>query len=188
MTEYRPTQTPDNPKLADSTLLNHAWEFAAAADAFARADKLRSWMPLFFLFGRSIELAIKAYAIHSGATEKDVRKIGHDLEKGLEFVEERGFVLSPPFDDQERNSVLLLNDHYSEKLLEYPLMQGYMVPQPRIMRGVVDRVIAAAFIAIWGVDRYHYDRARSRALGLTIPSDVFYGEPSPRGYEPIARD
>jgi hypothetical protein len=178
MGTHKPTRAPDNVRLSDFKLLAHAWEFAAAGDAFAKVDGFQSWMPLYFLYGRSMELAMKAFAIHKGATEKELRKrneMWHDLVDCLRFVEARGFTMTPPLDAQERGSVELLNHWYSEKILEYPLVQAYTLPNPGVVRSIVDRIIGATCIAIHGAERYSFDKKRGRFRGLCPDPTIDWG-------------
>lgn len=164
---HMPTPTPDNPQLVDSSLLQEAVGFAAAAAKFP------DWFVLYFLIGRSLELALKAYAIRHGASEKELRALGHSLRKTLDFVVTRGFVTDPPLSTGEIAAVHLLSESYEHKFLEYPEVQGYVVPKSGPMRQVCDKVIAAAYTSIWGAQRYALDRQREK-IGVSVDPDAHY--------------
>lgn len=112
---------PDNPNLFDNNLLQNAVSFAAAADAYAAVDKIGDWFPLYFLFGHSIELALKAFALSKGATEKDLMRIGHSLVKALSRAESDGLNVSALLTDAERSAI----DQLRKNMLatRYPLLQ-----------------------------------------------------------------
>jgi hypothetical protein len=154
----------DNDRLHGSHVLIQAIEFAAVADAHASHSERPSWFVLNFQLGRSAELALKAHALSVGATEKELRGLGHDLEAALAFVIERGFKfeLAPA----ERENFAILNHWYRRKLLEYPLVQGYVAPNMRTVRVLVDRVLAAVFVAMWGEAQYRHDRERTQGMSI----------------------
>jgi hypothetical protein len=53
-----------------------------------------SW-PRYFLLCHAIELALKAFLTLHGASEPDLKKIGHDLKKLLKHAEKFGLKLTP---------------------------------------------------------------------------------------------
>jgi hypothetical protein len=120
---------PDNPKLFDGVLLQNAVAFAGAADTYAKADQSREWFVLYFLLAQSMELALKAFMVNQGATEAQLRRVGHDLTKALEQTEQAGLAVTPPLSATERPSIGLLSKWHSEQLTRYPLMQGYKIPR-----------------------------------------------------------
>jgi hypothetical protein len=64
---------------------------------------------------------------------------------------------------------------HSEQLTRYPLMQGYKIPRPRIVREILTKLIEAVYVAIWDRDIYERDRASERNLGLSVDLDAAYG-------------
>ncbi len=74
----------------------------------------------YFLFGRSIELSLKAYLL-----ERDVpinilaRKFGHDLSKLLDKALEEGLKEMVDLTEQDIAVIHCLNDSYSTKRYEY---------------------------------------------------------------------
>jgi hypothetical protein len=112
---------PDNPKLFDGVLLQNAVAFAAAADAYAKVDGLREWFVLYFLMGQGIELALKAFAVNKGATDRQLKTIGHNLAEALRCAEDAGFGTVAPITDTERATIELLSKWHSEQVTRYPL-------------------------------------------------------------------
>ena len=173
----RPRRASDNDRLSDSALLFQAIEFAAAADAYAKATKGREWTVLHFLIGRSMELALKAYALHVGATERQLRnELGHNITAGLAFAEQNGLTVANGLSSTDRQCIGRLGHWYEQKLLEYPLVQAYSFPRTRIIREILDRLIGAVFVDILGEPQYGFRREKRRKLGMSIDPDARYGD------------
>lgn len=173
-----PTQASDNPRLADSSLLQHAIAFAAAADAYAEKTRFPDWFVLHFLIGRAIELTLKAHAITSGASDDFLRhQLGHSLERGLNHAEASG--LAAGLDQHERAAVALTDNWYRQKLLEYPEISGYLIPNVRVLRTALDRLLQAVYVSLWGLQRFELDHDSKRVAGLRLADADSYG-PDPR--------
>jgi hypothetical protein len=167
--------TPDNDKLFDGVLLQNAVSFCAAADAYAKADQLRDWFALYFLIGQSMELAFKAFAINKGATDKQLRRVGHDLIKALDQAEALRFGAELKLTSADRASIGLLGKWHLEQLTRYPLLQGYSIPRPVLVREILGRIIEAVYVVIWGKAQFEHDRASDRGLGLLVDVEAVYG-------------
>src|SRR5579872_252409 len=76
--------------LTAGTLIDGARMYAASADAVNQRMP-NSLHVLSHLLCTSIELALKAYLRNSGYTEKQLRRIGHDLRPLLDHAEKNGF-------------------------------------------------------------------------------------------------
>jgi len=122
----------DDGCLIDTELLSHALAFAAAADAYVGVQQT-DWKVVHFLLGRSIELTLKAYALHVGVRTQGLRKIGHDLAAALALAKERGLAV-PGLSEQDERSVGVLGALYRDKYLEYPLVMLHAFPRFRIVR------------------------------------------------------
>lgn len=164
---------PDNPKLLDGVLLQNAVSFAAAADAYATADKLRDWFPLYFMFGQSVELALKAFALNKGATERELMKIGHNLVEALGRAQSDGLNLPALFSAEERSAIALLGKWHLEQVTRYRLLRGYAIPRPQIIREVLEKLITAVYTEVWGRDQFEEDRASERGLGLSLDACLY---------------
>jgi hypothetical protein len=171
----RPTAAPDNPLLYDAALLNQAIQCAAAADAYSAVTRGEEWFVHYLLIGTGIECALKAFAILHQTPDKKLRAWGHNLARALEFAEAHDLPLA--LTDMQRSAIQLLNESHVSKVTTFPLVKGYAIPRPQIVRGVLDELIRAVFVSIWGQDRYEYDR--NRTPGMTIAPEV--NAPGSRG-------
>ena len=154
-------------------LLQNGIGFAAAADAYAKADQGREWFVLYFLLAQSLELTLKAFIVNQGTTERQLRRIGHDLTGALERAD---LAIVPPLSAIERPSIDLPSRWHSEQLTRYPLMQGYAIPRPRIVREMLAKVIESVYVAVWDRSTLERDRASERGLGLSVDLDAAYGD------------
>jgi hypothetical protein len=77
-------------------------------------------IPVLYLAGHSIELALKAFLLHKGVTLRDLRvKYGHDLGRCFKKAKELGLLGHAKFEDVEVAAFEVLDDLYSSKQLEY---------------------------------------------------------------------
>ena len=108
----------------------HAQEFFHAADlVLGKADGVS--LPAYFLLGRSIELSLKAFLLHSGVPISVLRskKLGHNLDVLLTTAKERGIQQHIILESLECGVVQLLSFDYAEKRLEYRNTGGtYYLP------------------------------------------------------------
>ena len=170
------TRAPDNDKLVDSMILINAIEFASAADAYAVAGKLRDWFVLYFQFGQSFELTLKAFAIHVGATEKYlIKNLGHDLVAALQYAEQNGLIMLGGLSGQDRDVIKLVSKWHQEQLTRYPLLQSYSFPNPRIVRDLLNRLLCSVFCAIWGEGQYKHELEHKKTKGLLVDIEAIYG-------------
>jgi hypothetical protein len=131
--------------LTPGTLVDGARMYAAAADAVNDAYP-NALHVLSHLLGMSIELALKAYLRHAGCTERELKKLGHDLpaiynraqEFGLDYTGSRTFVL------------FVLGWNYDERLFAYPREGVMTVIMPRRLREMAHELIEIAFRKIKG--------------------------------------
>jgi hypothetical protein len=75
------------------------------------------WPPFFLCVGHVIELSLKAYLIaRASATERDLRAIGHDLNKALEKARKSG--LRAPAENVQ-NLIAKIAPAYEDHLFRY---------------------------------------------------------------------
>lgn len=122
-------------------LLRFATEFYDAASKLRDSDETLSSTPVYYLYGHSIELAIKAYLVTVGYSEKQLRDIGHDLKdawstaKALNITDQ----LSKPQEIEE--TVNLISPYYEAKELEY-IFEGYkQFPKIKYMHNSAKQLI-----------------------------------------------
>jgi len=90
------------------------------ADLFGRQVFLDRLFPFLFLIGHALELAYKAVLVVDGATEKDLKQIGHDLVRCRRKVQ----VAFPRLLEQletpgTERIVRMIGPYYKAKLFEY---------------------------------------------------------------------
>lgn len=119
----------------------------AAAREFNESPHAIS-IPAYFLVGRALELAFKSFLLVHGATEKKLRKLGHDLDRGLEAAVEAGLGDLLEIEDQDRAAIFGLNRYYVSKDLEY-VRTGYKsYPEPRIVLATARRLLSGIAPAV----------------------------------------
>ncbi len=96
--------------------------WALASEYFESAATLlaatgRKAMPILFLQGHAIELALKSYLISAGLDDGALRGIGHDLVKGMARAKKHG--LRTSLSDAQVSSIRSINSLYQGKKLEY---------------------------------------------------------------------
>jgi len=149
--------------LTAGTLIDGARMYAASADAVN--DKLPNTLHvLSYLLATSIELALKAYLRHRGYSEKQLRKIGHDLRKLMEHAEQKGLDKTG-----SRTFVLGVAGHnYSKRLFVYPEEGVMNIIMPRRLRQMANELITQIFITIKGEKAFEELKG---APGLCIQSE-----------------
>jgi hypothetical protein len=106
---FGPTRAPDNDRLSSFALLNEACAIAAAADAYSTLGEFdASDLTITFLLGRALELALKAALLQHGATERQLRDLGHKLTDALAAAESHGYSLQGTTTQQDRAAIELL--------------------------------------------------------------------------------
>jgi hypothetical protein len=168
---------PDNAELTDSVLLESAFAYAPAADAYtARPLRAGGSYVAEFLLGRSMEFAIKAYLIHHGATESLLRRLGHSLKQLIAEADRHGIGTTGALSMRDAEVIRNLSDEYARKGYEYPDMRIYAHDGATLIRRAAHNLLRSAGIDIWGRERYEQNAAneRHRYSGINIASDANY--------------
>jgi hypothetical protein len=110
-----------------------------------------------------------------GAREKQLLGLRHDVDSALHFAEAHGLKIDPPLTTQDRQSLHRLSAWHVESALRYPEVRSYVIPRPVLVRELVDRLLRASYVAIWGEARYRHDRDTKKALGLSIDPAAAFG-------------
>jgi HEPN domain-containing protein len=171
-----PVTTPDNPRLADAWLIEQAWRFAAAADAYTTRGHIADPHTVSFLLGRALELALKAYLVRHHSTEKELRKLGHSLSGLLDRASTHGFGVSTGLTDIQVRAIKLLSEDYADKYFEYPELRPYAGYSESIIRQATHEVLREVIIAMWGADYYAHMLKDEHASinGVTVAPDARY--------------
>ena|SRR5437667_697572 len=77
-------------------------------------------IPVMFLVGQSIELALKAYLVFKGVELRTLRRdYGHELHRSLRKAKELGLFDVVALSEEEEKVIELLDSLYSTKQLQY---------------------------------------------------------------------
>ena len=128
MTDYTINLESGNYFLSPYGFVSYSKDFYEAA---INHKSSRNFSPAsYYLFGRSLELSLKAFLLLKGVSrEKIKRSLGHDLEKILKKCKEYSLHDYLSLNMDEEIQIRSLNDWYCRKGLEYfeikNLMQNY---------------------------------------------------------------
>ena len=126
-------------------LFTFARDFAASGTGVLNQHLSNGSKPpgivVYFLYGRGIELYLKAFLVARGNTAGDVREsYGHDLAQLLKEARRRKLGRFVPLNDSEVRAVQILNVSYSDKQYEYPVLGGQVRPSHVIVKKVVSKM------------------------------------------------
>ena len=95
---------------------------------------------VYFLFGRGIELFLKAFLVALRDTAGNLRETyGHDLSRLLAEARRRKLGRYVPLKSSEVSAVKILSVSYADKQLEYPVLDGQMRPDHTVIAEVAQR-------------------------------------------------
>ena len=77
------------------------------------------------------------------------------------------------FSAAEQSAIELVSRWHLEQVTRYPLLQGYAIPRPQIVREVLEKLITAVYTEILGRDVFEHDRASERGLGLSLDASLY---------------
>ena len=161
--------------LDDQDLLWVAFSHAAAADAYVAQDPWYVPSPVLSLLARSIDLALKAYAVHHGASEDTVRyQLGGDLEATLRYALDRGLAVPGGMLEEDRALIRGLNAYQVQKRSGCPEVTSADLPCTATARSLLDRLLHGCGVATWGEAAYLHKVAEGRTPGLSIDSRSIY--------------
>jgi hypothetical protein len=132
--------------VTSGTLIDGARMYAAAADAIN--DRYPNALHvLSHTLGVAIELALKAFLVHRrGLTEKDLRRLGHDLSALLRESEARGLTAT----GSRRFRLGVLGANYEERIFVYPSEGVLTIIMPASLREVAHEIILEVFESVKG--------------------------------------
>jgi HEPN domain-containing protein len=121
--------------------------YVEAAEALEQLDGGTS-EPRYFLYGHGVELCLKALLVVDGASEHELRKVGHDLGQATRLLRERGLMPELGLTNSDWKLVEWLNRYYQEKEFEY-LIVGYKeLPHPADLKPMTERLLKGAWSCI----------------------------------------
>jgi hypothetical protein len=169
--------TPDS-----ASMLSAALACAAAADSYVAADRWYSPGPVLMLLGRSFELGLKAYALHTGATADALRyRLGGDLDVNLRHGLDNALEVADGVSEREWSALRDLDRVLKAMRTAYPDAGGRDLPGASELRRLLERVLAACCAAVRGPEPD--EPARGELRGLRPDPRALYraAEPAERG-------
>lgn len=115
--------------LSPIVFAQHASAFLQAARRENEAAGILVSLPAYFLVGRAIELALKSYLLLEGRTEKDLRRISHDLHAALDEALRAGLGEFAPPSVEADQAIRWISSYYASKDLEYPTTGAKSYPE-----------------------------------------------------------
>lgn len=136
--------------------------YASAADAIN--DRYPNALHvLSHTLGMAIELALKAFLVHHGLIEKDLRRLGHDLARLLREAQARGLKKT----GSRKFRLSVLGASYEERIFAYPAEGVPQVITPGSLREIAHEIIREVFEVVKGSTQL---ATLDGAPGLTIQS------------------
>ncbi len=119
--------------------------YSAAASRLFQGGSAETFLPSVFLLLHALELHFKAFLISQGTSDKQLRKLGHDLLACLRACKEHGFGLHIALSWQQQMQIARVNVYYKEKELEYFVPQAKGFGSVERLLKTVDQVAKAVF-------------------------------------------
>ena len=107
--------------------------------------------PAYYLYCHSIELALKAYLRGTGASIKDLKRIGHDLSKAYKKALGTGLKDKCTLTPEQIGAIELVNPIYSKKEFEYIKVGFRTLPN-------IDVLYSTAISLIHGIKQFCYEQ------------------------------
>lgn len=128
-------------------LLNYAKEYYSAYELIQgqQPDFVKFFAVKYYLLCHSLELTMKAWLKKKGATYKQIKSMGHDLEKIMIVLHDDHDLL---FDAASQEMISLVNQYYSKKEFEYALRGSKSVPVITDLAQTVNLLISKAHFDI----------------------------------------
>ena len=118
---------------------NDAREFLQAAQLVHR-EKPVTFTPTYFLVCQSLELSFKAYLRGSGYSDKQLRRIGHNLDECVAAAKAVGVDQHVTLSDTDVAAITFINPYYQFKDFQYSSSGYKSFPHPDVLIALADRV------------------------------------------------
>lgn len=153
MSERRPSLNTKRSAIEDSAVSQErapsfwalARSYLSAADVLMEQGRTDTYLPSIFLLCHALELGLKSYLLSVGASESQLRGIGHNLVACLSEVEARGLSKHFLFSPTERDDLSRINEYYERKELEYASGTAKTFPSVEQLRATVNRALTSIF-------------------------------------------
>ncbi len=120
-----------------------AHDFAQAGELFHTHHPDTIAAPPFYLYCHAIELSLKSFLIVRGTSERELRRIGHDLEAGLEAASSQGLGEVASLPGEEQAAIRVMNQYYQGKELEYLVTGFKSYPTLNLLHSCATKLICA---------------------------------------------
>jgi hypothetical protein len=120
-----------------------ARDFTRAGELFHTHHPDTIAAPPFYLYCHAIELSLKSFLIVCGTTERHLRRIGHDLEAGLEAASSRGLGEVASLLAEEHAAIRVMNPYYRGKELEYLVTGFRSYPTLDLLQSCATKLVSA---------------------------------------------
>jgi hypothetical protein len=118
---------------------NDAREFLDAAH-LVRREKPVWFAPTYLLVCQSIELSLKAYLRGSGYSDKQLRRLGHDLDACVASARAAGVESHVNLSEADVAAVAVINSYYHSKDLQYSTSGYKSYPPPESLLALAERL------------------------------------------------
>ena len=89
----------------------------------------------------AIELALKGYLVHSGVSERELkRRFSHDLEKLFAEAKKRGLTVNAAHVDE---LVAWANEYHKDGLIRYDIASFRELPMCEVLFPIIDAIVRA---------------------------------------------
>lgn len=122
----------------------------------------------------AIELALKAFLLNGGRTERELRRLGHDLSRMLEQAEALGLTGT----GSRHFRVAVLGANYKDRLFAYPEEGNLAIILPGRLREIAHELICEVFVSVKGAELLTQLQGEP---GLSIQS-VYPDDSDPRAW------
>lgn len=124
-------------------LWTSANNFFEAASLVSEQSASRISIPAYFLFCRSIELALKAFLRSRGHDLNSVINFRHNLDALLTAASEAGLGSVVLLEKKHENAIRLINQYYVDKELEYIVTGSKQFPQIDLLHSCAESILEA---------------------------------------------
>lgn len=126
-------------RLTSMRISRTAGKFFQAAEIL-RSEKDKTFAPTYFCICQSIELSLKAFLRGSGYTDKDLRKIGHDLEESVGQARAAGLDDHFKFSAEDDAAIRQINAYYKRKDFQNTISGLKTLPHVDILMDLGNRL------------------------------------------------
>jgi len=138
-----------SPKEDEITFFVYADQFLFAAEELENSNNpAKVSTASYYLYGHSLELAYKAYLYKNDFSIKQLKDIGHDLEKGLMECINTNIENFLDINEKYHNVVKGINKYYSKKEFEYMTRIAKTFPNDWEIKDTVKKTVSSVHNAI----------------------------------------